>query len=128
MSDDPTGDMDVSTELAYERTALAHENTLMGWVRTATSLFTFGFAVYKFFQLDLRGGSASEHMIGPREFGLTMVVVGLVALLVASWEHRRNMARLRSECPRLPRAIAGVIAPFVGLLGVLALVVMVLRQ
>lgn len=128
MSEDSTDELDVSTALAYERTALAHENTLMGWVRTATSLFTFGFAVYKFFQLELRGGPTTDRIIGPREFGLTMVIVGLAALLLASWEHRRNMARLRVACPMLPRAIAGVIAPFVALLGVLALVVMLLRQ
>ena len=41
--------VDVSTRLAYERTFLAHERTLMAWVGAASSLITFGFSIYKFF-------------------------------------------------------------------------------
>ena len=41
-----------STELAVDRTWLAHERTLMAWVRTATSMISFGFTIYKFFQFE----------------------------------------------------------------------------
>jgi Domain of unknown function (DUF202) len=41
--------LDTATKLAYDRTRLAYENTMMSWVRTATSLMTFGFSVFKFF-------------------------------------------------------------------------------
>ena len=44
----PTAGPD-QVKLALERTFLAHERTLMAWVRTATSLITYGFALYKFF-------------------------------------------------------------------------------
>ncbi len=44
--------MDVSTRLSYERTFLAHERTLMAWVRTSSSLITFGFSIYKFFEME----------------------------------------------------------------------------
>jgi len=37
--------MDVSTELAYDRTRLAYEPTLMAWVRTGVSLISFGFTI-----------------------------------------------------------------------------------
>jgi uncharacterized membrane protein YidH (DUF202 family) len=47
-----------STELAVERTWLAHERTLMAWVRTATFMISFGFTIYKFFQFEQ--GSLSE--------------------------------------------------------------------
>ena len=39
-----------ATKLAVERTRLAYERTLMAWVRTSTSLISFGFTIYKFFQ------------------------------------------------------------------------------
>ena len=42
--------LDNSTKLAYDRTRLAYERTLMAWVRTGTSLITFGFTIYKFFE------------------------------------------------------------------------------
>jgi inner membrane protein YidH len=39
-----------SKELSLDRTIQAHDRTLMAWVRTATSLISFGFTIYKFFQ------------------------------------------------------------------------------
>jgi inner membrane protein YidH len=36
-----------STLLAVDRTRLAHERTLMAWVRTATSMISFGFTIAK---------------------------------------------------------------------------------
>ena len=60
-------DASVSTKLAVDRTRLAHERTLMAWVRTATSLISFGFTIYKFFQFLRDGkGTAAEGMLGLR--------------------------------------------------------------
>ncbi len=67
--------LDTAT-LAVERTRLAHERTLMAWVRTAVSLISFGFTIYKFFQLDLEKHQL-HGLIGPRGFGLMMISIGL---------------------------------------------------
>ena len=66
-----------ATKLAVDRTRLAHERTLMAWVRTATSLISFGFTIYKFFQF-LREGqpSARQEMIGLRAFAMLMIGIG----------------------------------------------------
>jgi putative membrane protein len=61
-------ELDTATKLAYDRTRLAYENTMMSWVRTATSLITFGFSVYKFFQIEKGGGEQAGRLVGPREF------------------------------------------------------------
>jgi hypothetical protein len=37
--------LDVASNLAVDRTRLAHERTMLAWVRTATSLITFGFGI-----------------------------------------------------------------------------------
>jgi uncharacterized membrane protein YidH (DUF202 family) len=47
-----TPPLDRSTELAFQRTRAAYERTMMSWIRTSTSLITFGFSIYKFFQLE----------------------------------------------------------------------------
>jgi uncharacterized membrane protein YidH (DUF202 family) len=39
--------------LAVERTRVAYDRTMLAWTRTATSLITFGFTIYKFFQIDI---------------------------------------------------------------------------
>ena len=84
--------LDASTTLAVDRTRLAYERTLMAWIRTATSLITFGFTIYKFFQIELaREGPRTNRLIGPREFALLMIVIGLVSLLMATLEHRRDL-------------------------------------
>src|SRR6201996_5774232 len=107
--------LDNSTSLAVDRTRLAHERTLMAWIRTATSLISFGFTIYKFFQV-LREQNATahpEHLIGSHGFALLMIIVGLVALLLATIQHRRDMQTLRTHYPEFPYSLATVIAVLV---------------
>ena len=42
--------LDTGTRLAVDCTRLAYERTMMAWVRTGTSMISFGFTIYKFFQ------------------------------------------------------------------------------
>src|SRR5512147_3101059 len=77
---------DASVRFSFERTLLSHERTLMAWVRTATSSITFGFTIYKFFQLEI-GASVrprSPQVISAREFAMIMIAIGLVALSLAA--------------------------------------------
>lgn len=122
--------LDVSTRLAFSRTRVAYERTMLAWVRTATSLITFGFSVYKFFQLQHVGGepTTTNHLVGPHEFSLLLVSLGLASLLLAAVEHRLNMQGLRAEYPDAPRSLAGVVAALIAVLGIGALIVMIFRQ
>ena len=49
-----------ATRLALSRTILAHDRTLMAWVRTSTSMISFGFTIYKFFQFVQNDRSAQH--------------------------------------------------------------------
>ena len=89
---------DAGTLLAVDRTRLAHERTLMAWIRTAVSMITFGFTIYKFFDFEFRNRPvASGSMLGPHEFALVMIAIGLVALLLSTAQHRQSMRALRAE-------------------------------
>jgi putative membrane protein len=120
--------LDASTRLALDRTRAAFDRTMMAWIRTATSLITFGFAIYKFFQLDLTREAQPHRMVGPREFALLMVAAGQAALILGILEHRQNMRLLRSDYPDMPRSRSGWLAAFILLLGILALIAMLFRQ
>ena len=123
-----TADLPAATKLALDRTRLAYERTLMAWVRTATSLISFGFTIYKFFQF-LRDGQApaAEGMIGLRTFALLMIGIGLTALLLATFQHRRDLMGLRAEYGQVPYSLATVVAAMVGVLGVLGFLSVLLR-
>jgi putative membrane protein len=74
-----TPTLDTSTQLAIDRMRTVYEQIMMSWITTATSLITFGFSIYKFFQIEDPSNRAENRLIGPREFALTLVSIGLSA-------------------------------------------------
>ncbi len=112
---------DTGTLLAVDRTRLAYERTMMAWVRTGTSLISFGFTIYKFFQYQVdRGQMVSPgRMIGPREFGVIMIGIGLTALLLSAVDHHRSLKKLQATYGPQPRSTAALIGVLVSILGLL---------
>jgi putative membrane protein len=112
-----------SNELAMERTWLAHERTLMAWVRTATSMISFGFTIYKFFQFQADKAEPGKHgvygMFSPRDFALVMVSIGLLSLLTATISHRRDVRGIRIALHK--HSFAEVIAWLVSAFGLVVL-------
>jgi putative membrane protein len=118
--------LDLSTQMAAERTFLAAERTLMAWIRTATSLISFGFTIYKFFQLEAKGHVAASQVIGPRSFASIMILMGLFALVIATIQHRASVRRQTSYgVPQ--RTLVGWVAALISALGLLAIVAVVLE-
>ena len=118
-----------STVLATDRTRLAHDRTLMAWVRTSTSLISFGFTIYKFFQyLKEQNAVRNDRIFGPREYALLMISVGIVALVFATLQHRRDMKALRALHPEVPFSLVTVLAGFMSLIGVVTLLAVIFRQ
>jgi inner membrane protein YidH len=115
--------------LALERTYLAHERTLMAWTRTATSLITFGFTLFKFFEyLHERGEAArGPQLLGARTFGLIMIGIGVFTLVVASLQHALQMRRLRGHYLNPPLSLALVLASLIAGLGLLGLIAGIVR-
>jgi putative membrane protein len=133
-SEATAADPDASTKLAIQRTVIAFERTMLAWVRTATSLITFGFSIQQFFRNASAGAPDSGRFIGPREVGLAMIIIGLLALLLAALDHRSAIRALRVQYPfaeqslLIPRSRAGLMAGLIALLGLLSLASMWLRS
>jgi len=108
---------------------MAHERTMMAWIRTAVSLISFGFTIYKFLQyVEKANGPQPERLIGARGFGLFMIGTGLLALLLATIAHRRDMQTLREKYVEVPYSMAAVFAAVISLLGILAFIAVIFRQ
>lgn len=123
-----TPKVDLARRLDLERTQIAYEQSMMSWVRTATSLITFGFTIYKFFQLELPGRSDRVRLLGPREFSVSLVALGLISLVLATMQHRRSMRVLKEEWPDAPRSLAVLLAALISILGVAAFLAMIFRR
>jgi putative membrane protein len=123
-------ELDASTRLAYERTRVAYERTMQAWIRTATSLITFGFTVYKFFQIDRPPNfkPPQGQLIGSQQFGEILVLLGLGALLVSSIEYRARIHALEQEyAHKKYPSLSVFLASAMSILGVLALLSMFFR-
>jgi uncharacterized membrane protein YidH (DUF202 family) len=57
-------EIDLPRRLDLERTHIAYEQSMMSWIRTATSLITFGFTIYKFFQSGTAGPFREDAAVG----------------------------------------------------------------
>jgi putative membrane protein len=124
-----TPQLDTGTRLAVDRTRLAYERTMMAWVRTATSLISFGFTIYKFFQLELKGPAlvGADRMLGARGFALIMITTGITALILSGLQHRASLQDLANTYGPVPRSVAGPVAALVGVLGLFALIGVIAR-
>jgi putative membrane protein len=128
------------TDLAHERTKealvrtrLAHERTMMAWVRTTTSLISFGFTIYKFFQYmrETAAVGADGRLLNPRAVALVMIALGVGTLLLATLEHRRNMSELQElyePYGTMPRSLAAGVAVAISVLGLIGLILVFLHQ
>jgi inner membrane protein YidH len=109
-----------TTRLGLDRTWLAHERTLMAWVRTATGMIAFGFTIYKFFQHEV-WDVGRKHVITPRDFALMMISISLIALLLATIGRRRGARVISKELGRSRGSLAEIVAGLIFVFGTLVL-------
>jgi putative membrane protein len=115
--------------LAIDRTRMAAERTLMAWVRTALSLITFGFSIYKVLQAIQEQTSVRVlRPNAPRNTGLTLIGIGLFVLIIASIQHRMYIRKLSATQPCKTWDLTLVVACLITLLGLLMFVSIILRS
>ncbi len=105
-------------DMALDRTRLTAERTLMAWVRTALSMITFGFTIYKF--LGLLQEESTVPVLrpdAPRNLGLTLIGLGTFAVIAASVQHWTYMNKLNPARRHKLRDLTFIVASFIGLLG-----------
>ncbi len=86
------------SHFAWLRTRLSVESTLMSWVRTATALIGFGFTVVQFLDRldDMSGVKPALRPAAPRYLGLAMILSGILALAISTWQYHHLTGYLRS--------------------------------
>ena len=96
-------DLPAATKLALDRTRLAYERTLMAWVRTSASMISFGFTIYKALQLLRENANVPPSSgITPREFGMGMMALGVIALTLATIQHEKSLRAITPSAGDAP--------------------------
>ncbi|MBT0669342.1 DUF202 domain-containing protein [Novosphingobium profundi] len=84
------------TGMAIQRTRMAADRTLMAEVRTSLSMIGFGFTLYQTFRkLSDAEMIAASH--APGNFGLSLIVLGLIILLGGIVRHIQFANELRAR-------------------------------
>jgi uncharacterized membrane protein YidH (DUF202 family) len=73
-------------------------------------------------------GEPRRHaLLGPREYALLMIGIGVFALILATIQHRRDLRELRKHFA-VPYSLATVVAGLIGFLGLITFLAVVFRQ
>ena len=87
--------MGILSALALIRTAFSSQRSLMSWMRTSVSLYTFGFSITKFTEYLEREAQGAEFSGSPRSLGLLLIAMGMVATVLAAYEHSKRIRRMK---------------------------------
>jgi putative membrane protein len=124
--------LDQNTQLALQRSFLAAERTLMAWIRTSISMIGFGFTLAKLFQ-----SLASSNVLvrGPagnvwtaEGVGMLLISLGTFALIVAVFDHRRQLKQLHAVGLGQRFSLTLTVASTLSILGLMALVSLVVSS
>jgi uncharacterized membrane protein YidH (DUF202 family) len=84
------------TGMSFQRTRLSADRTLMSVIRTSLSMIGFGFTIYQAFQ-KLRDAGIIRHAGAPRNFGLSLIVLGMLILIGGIWRDIQFERELRRQ-------------------------------
>ena len=84
------------TGMSFQRTRMSADRTLMSVIRTSLSLIGFGFTIFQFFQ-KLKDAGTLAHTAAPRNFGVTLVALGILMLVGGIIYHLQFMLHLRHQ-------------------------------
>ena len=87
------------SHMAWLRTRLSLERTMMAWQRTAVALIGFGFAIVQYLShLEHAPGARTAYLPdAPRYLGLALIACGVLALVVSLWQYRWGVRYLWGE-------------------------------
>jgi putative membrane protein len=78
------------SHFGWIRTRLSLERTMMAWLRTATALIGFGFAIVQYFNHLQQMPAARPAYLptAPEYLGLALISCGVLALVISLWQYR----------------------------------------
>lgn len=112
---------------------MAANRTLMAWLRTALSMISFGFTIYKFLNAAVQKQGDAIRLLreqGPRRLGLLLIAMGTVSMIMGTVEYVQTMNSLNrlSAAPHRIVNFSVVMGGLIGVLGFLLFVTIVTNR
>jgi len=85
------------TGMSFQRTRMSAERTLMSVIRTALSLIGFGFTIFQVFSKARDAGILKIGIAAPSNFGMLLVLLGVLLLVAGIVYHVNFMLTLRAQ-------------------------------
>jgi putative membrane protein len=83
------------TGMSFQRTRMSADRTLMSVIRTSLSLIGFGFTIFQVFEKLHASNLIAGRPHAARNFGVTLVALGIVMLIGGIGFHTKFMVDLR---------------------------------
>ncbi|QCI69364.1 DUF202 domain-containing protein [Phreatobacter stygius] len=123
--------------MAFQRTRMGADRTLMSVIRTSLSLIGFGFTIFQFFDRLRDSHVLAAGSAAPRNFGLALVLLGVGMQAIGIIYHLNFMRELRAErsalaadglihgTSRYPVSLTLIVAVLLFMIGLLAITSMI---
>jgi len=80
---------------ALVRTSLSSERSLMAWIRTSVSLYTFGFSITKFLEYLEKQQEGTGYSRGLHRLGFAIICIGILGLALAAVGHLQRLKKMK---------------------------------
>jgi putative membrane protein len=104
-------------DLGELRTVMAADRTLMAWIRTSLSMFSFGFTIYKVLDSMAKAGTIANSD-SPQQVGLLLAGLGTATVVLGTasyWLTLRDLQRAGEFRLGRPVLIMAAIMSLIGL-------------
>ena len=105
------------SDMGTMRTIMAADRTLMAWIRTALSMFSFGFTIYKVLE-GVADQGMLPHSDTPQRVGLFLAGLGTASMALGVFSYWTTLKDLRrTEAFRLgrPSLLISAVMTFAGI-------------
>ena len=109
---------EIRTDLAVSRNLMAADRTLMAWIRTALSMNSFGFTIYKLLETYAASGANLPETHSPRNIGLFLTGMGTFAMVMGAveyWQSIKELRHLKKVKLARPTFLMGIAMALMGL-------------
>lgn len=117
----------MSYTLEKSRTAL--ERLQLNWIKWNLTCIALGFTVYRFYLSRIEeGANMNRYVVTGRELGIFLISLGFISLLVATYQHKKNVEKLKLQYEGMQKSISLFLSYIVMIFSLIVFFIVVFRR